>query len=102
MSPSIDALLIIFDRDLEQTQPYHDYIRYTMPCHDKHYDDFMEATTPIKTIVNPRARDSSFFTPTAFAEFTVLLGERFNPDRIEVATFEGPETRGVVLSHWSG
>jgi hypothetical protein len=101
MSASIDALLIVFDREFSPTQPYHDYIRYSMPCHDEHYDDFVGPTTPVKTFVDSKARDPHFYVSLAFVEFTILLGERFDSEKVEVATFEGPETRGVVLSHWT-
>lgn len=120
LTQHLDGLLIVFDGllpDDPATQRYVDHIKSNMKVHGRPYGDFIDENTPIKKLHHPSPQNPYDYNMLAFIHFMDLLVEIHGLEQMEsmdsadatslimdscqVATFEGPETKGVVLSHWS-
>jgi len=96
----LDALIIIFNRDISPKDTFVDSILTRMQARGRPYSSWMRKNTPMRIIVNPQARNPATFMATAMVQFH-MLGIPFNPNRVEYAEFEGGYgVSGVILSHW--
>ena len=99
---SLDALVIIFNQEFLQKESFVNEILTGMSVRDKPYKYWLTEETPMKTFVDEKAQDPSFYIMTSFIQFRIMVGNIFNQESIEVATFQGTkEINGVILSHWS-
>ena len=98
---TLDALIIIFTREFSPKETFVNSILTRMNARGRPYRDWMTEGTPVRILVNPKAQDPMTFTATAMVQFRMLIGDRFDMERLEHATFEGSQgISGVILSHW--
>jgi len=99
---TLDALLIIFNRDFVQQESLINEILGSMTVRNKPYRSWVSDETKVKSFVKEDSQNPHVYTPMAFIHFQMMLGDKFEASNIEVATFQGTEgIRGVLLSHWS-
>ena len=99
---SLNAIIIIFNREFSPKETFTNSILSKMIARGRPYSDWMTEKTPLRMLVNANAQDSTTYIAMATVQFRQLIGDQFNMDRLESATFEGSHgIAGVILSHWN-
>ena len=100
---TLDALIVIFNKDFVQQENFMNEILSSMTVRNKPYRSWVSDKTKIKSFVKEDSQNPHVYTAMAFINFQTMLGDKFESSNIEVATFQGTEgIKGVILSHWSG
>ena len=99
---TLDALIVLFNKDFVQQKSFMNEILSSMTVRNKAYISWVSAETKVKSFVREDSQNPQVYTPMAFINFQIMLGDKFESSNIEIATFQGTEgIKGVILSHWS-
>jgi hypothetical protein len=99
--PSLDAIVIVFNRDFPTSGQFVDEILSRLTTRGRTYRSWMRDDTPVRIKFNPKAQDEMTVAAMALIEFRKLIGGDADPKRVQFGTFEGNQgIVGSVLSHW--
>jgi len=98
----LQALLILFERDFQEWDACVELILGSVPVRGRPIREWIDENTHVRSDRSQDALKRQSYLENGAWYFRHVLGDSFNPNRIEVATVEALHgIGGIVLTHWS-